>query len=191
MRIFLAQIGPRDIIGCRHHRCQTSIGQISEVVGRALSCPPGDVCCDCCDVFLETWRRQNSVRVVDGSIIAWLLVTTNFVAKNFTLTLCRHRTAMANLPPAQPASDFTEDIDDRLVNKGRAEAVRQAFARLSHNGRNVITLCVIQELTIRQAAEALGVPLGTVKSRLSQAKQKLLPVLSDIKESTSDLGGGR
>ena len=35
-------------------------------------------------VFLEAWRKRESVRLVDGSIIGWLLVTTNYAARNHT-----------------------------------------------------------------------------------------------------------
>src|ERR1700712_4630610 len=48
-------------------------------------------------VFLEAWRRRASVHVIDGSIIAWLLVTTNYVAKNAARTAHRHRAAMATI----------------------------------------------------------------------------------------------
>lgn len=142
-------------------------------------------------VFLEAWRRRNHVRVVDGSIIAWLLVTTNFVARNQTRTLHRHRLAMATLPPAEPTRDFSADVDARLDGDERAVAAREAFAALSQKDQDVVTLCVIEEFSIAQASAALGIPSGTVKSRLSRAKQKLATALIELSHSTVAPGGAR
>lgn len=140
-------------------------------------------------VFLEAWRRRSSVRIVNGSIVAWLLVTTNFVVKNIARTHRRHRAAMATLPPPEPSPDFAPDVDERLDSAERLAIAREGFARLSKNDQDVITLCVIEEMTIGQAAETLGVPPGTVKSRLSRAKQRLADVVSE--STASALGGAR
>jgi RNA polymerase sigma-70 factor (ECF subfamily) len=142
-------------------------------------------------VFLEAWRRRASVRVVDGSIIAWLLVATNFVSKNSSRALRRHRAAMESLPPAEATPDFAADVDARLDGEARATVTRAAFGRLSRNDQDIITLCVLEELTVAQAAQTLGVPLGTVKSRLSRAKQRLAKAITESTESTSALGGAR
>jgi RNA polymerase sigma factor (sigma-70 family) len=142
-------------------------------------------------VFLEAWRRRSSVRVVDGSIIAWLLVTTNYVAKNAARTAHRHRMAMATIPPPENSPDFSTEVDDRVDGEGRAAEARAAFARLSKNDQDVITLCVIEELTLPHAATVLGVPVGTVKSRLSRAKQRLADHLTEFTQTQSAVGGAR
>jgi RNA polymerase sigma-70 factor (ECF subfamily) len=48
-----------------------------------------------------------------------------------------------------------------------------ALARLSLADRRVVTLCILEGYSEREAAELLGIPPGTVKSRLSRAKQRL------------------
>jgi RNA polymerase sigma factor (sigma-70 family) len=142
-------------------------------------------------VFLEAWRRRDAVRVVDGSIIGWLLVTTNFVTKNLARTARRYRAAMATLPPPQPSPDFSLEVDDRLDSGARAAQARAAFARLTRNDQDVITLCVLEAMTVLAASMVLGVPAGTVKSRLSRAKQRLAEHLSDLVETESTVGGAR
>jgi RNA polymerase sigma-70 factor (ECF subfamily) len=142
-------------------------------------------------VFLEAWRRRESVRVVDGSILPWLLVTTNYVAKNTGRSLRRHRAAMSTLPAPAPAPDFAPEVDERLDRTDREAAARKSFARLSINDQAVVTLCVIEELTITQAAAALGVPPGTVKSRLSRAKRRLAEFMPETTASENALGGAR
>ncbi len=140
-------------------------------------------------VFLEAWRRRSVVRLVDGSIIAWLLVTTNYVAKNSARTFRRHRAAMTSLPPVEQIPDFSADVDERLDAEARPVSLRAALTRLSRNHQNVITLCIIEELTIQQASEVLGISPGTVKSRLSRAKHKLAHLMSEFTTSGSALGG--
>ncbi|MGA1837363.1 sigma-70 family RNA polymerase sigma factor [Herbiconiux sp. 11R-BC] len=126
-------------------------------------------------VFLEAWRRRNAVRVVDGSVIGWLLVTTNNVVHNLERSRRRYRAALERLPlpriDEQP--DHADAVGERLDRAGRDERVRSAFASLSAADQNVITLCVLEELSMSEAAEVLGVPAGTVKSRLSRAKSRL------------------
>lgn len=124
-------------------------------------------------VFLEAWRRRSSVRVVDGSILAWLLVTTNYVALNAARTARRHRIALAKLPPQEDQGDHADAILDRFDATGRERRLREAFATLSVQDRDVLTLCVVNDYPLADAAHALGVPVGTVKSRLSRAKRRL------------------
>lgn len=124
-------------------------------------------------VFLEAWRRRDAVRVVDGSIIAWLLVTANNTAHNFERSRRRHRGALARMSEPGHEADHADHVADDLDNRERDRRVRDAFATLSTADQNVITLCVLEELPLAEAARTLGVPLGTVKSRLSRAKRRL------------------
>lgn len=136
-------------------------------------------------VFYEAWRRRLFVRVVDGSILPWLLVTTNNVARNQARHERRHRHLLARLPPPEPAQDIADTYvhDDHI--KQRATEVRHALAKLRPLDRNVLTLCVLEDLTIRQAAVVLEVPEGTIKSRLSRAKTRLATLLPNLAPSTS------
>ena len=61
----------------------------------------------------------------------------------------------------------------RLDDATQLEAVRAALTRLRRSERDVLALCVWSGLNYAEAAEALGVPVGTVRSRLSRARRKL------------------
>ncbi len=142
-------------------------------------------------VFLEAWRRRANVRLVDGSILAWLLVCTNFVAKNTARTKRRHASAMSRLPPQESTADHADDVLDRVDGSGRERRLRAAFAKLSSNDRDVLTLCVVYDYSLAEAALAMNVPTGTVKSRLSRAKQRLATLTgsTDLDARASALGG--
>ncbi len=115
--------------------------------------------------FLEAWRRRADARLVDGSLLPWLLVTATKVTQNLTRSARRHRALLAKLPVDDHAHDHAELVDD-----GPASA---ALRELPLADRHVITLCVLEGLTDREAALVLNLPVGTVKSRLSRAKRRL------------------
>jgi RNA polymerase sigma-70 factor (ECF subfamily) len=131
-------------------------------------------------VFYEAWRKRLFVRIIDGSVLPWLLVTTNYVARNQARHERRHRNLLARLPAPQHVEDIADTYADDDATQQRAVQVRQALAKLRAMDRDVLTLCVLEEMTTRQAAAVLDVPEGTIKSRLSRAKKRLgvlLPVL--------------
>jgi len=98
---------------------------------------------------------------------------------------------MASLPTPSPSPDFAPEVDDRLDGYAREAAARAGFARLSLKDQAVVTLCIIEEYTVAEAAAALGIPAGTVKSRLSRAKRRLAGSLFDTSGSESALGGAQ
>src|SRR5262249_4101844 len=116
-------------------------------------------------VFLEAWRRRGHVRLVDGTILPWLFVTTGYVARNLARSRRRHSAAMASVPPPEAAPDFTEWVDDRLDGRLAEGRLRDAFDALPARDQDVLTLCVLEELPLAEAAELLRLPVGTVKSR--------------------------
>lgn len=120
--------------------------------------------------FLEAWRQRERVRFVDGSLLPWLLLTATNISRNLNRGARRYREALARLPPPEPVPDHADD-------HGRAD-LDHALSQLSANDQQIIALCVIAEYSEREAAQALGVPVGTVKSRLSRAKQRLRTLLT-------------
>jgi RNA polymerase sigma factor (sigma-70 family) len=130
--------------------------------------------------FLEAWRRAEAVRFVDGSMLPWLLVTATNSARNLSRSSRRYR-AMLDRLPADPHED------DRSTDPFDTEA-HDALRRLSIADQRILTLCVLEDLSEKDAATVLGVPVGTVKSRLSRAKRRLAASLAAplTKEATNE-----
>lgn len=124
-------------------------------------------------VFYEAWRRRDYVRMVNGSIVAWLLVTANNTIRNHTRQRRRYKAFLDQLPPPAVGADVADEFADSAECDAEATALRAAFWRLRPPDRDVLILCVIEGLSIRQAASALAVAEGTVKSRLHRAKTRL------------------
>lgn len=115
--------------------------------------------------FLEAWRKRDSVRLIDGSLLPWLLVTATNTASNLRRASNRHRALLARLAPADAEPDHAELYDDGIAQR--------ALRSLSAADQRVITLCVLEGLSEKEAAAVLGVAPGTIKSRLSRAKARL------------------
>jgi RNA polymerase sigma-70 factor (ECF subfamily) len=133
--------------------------------GYRLAPRPGDVDDLVAITFFEAWRHRARVRVVDGSVLPWLLVTATNVARNLRRSSARYSALLERLPAAEsgpdPADIVSHDVEVRL-------------ARLPLADRQVLTLCVLEGYSERDAATALGIAPGTVKSRLSRARRRFL-----------------
>jgi len=116
--------------------------------------------------FLEAWRKRDSVRFVDGSVLPWLLVTATNVARNVSRSARRYRALLDKLP----------EPEERALHPD-SDAVA-ALRDLSLADRQVITLSVLEGYSEAEIAAALGIAKGTVKSRLSRAKSRLASQLS-------------
>ena len=124
-------------------------------------------------VFYEAWRRREHLRIVNGSILAWLLVTANNTIRNHNRQRRRYKALLDQLPPPTLGADVADELADSAERDVEAALLRAAFARLKPRDRDVLTLCVIEGLSLRQAALALAIAEGTVKSRLHRAKTRL------------------
>jgi RNA polymerase sigma-70 factor (ECF subfamily) len=114
--------------------------------------------------FFELWRKRGRVHVVAGSPLPWLLTTVSNVARNLERSSRRYQAMLSRL-----------DVEDRLpeITAPDETGVLAALRRLSEREQNVIVLAVIEGYSERETAAALGVPVGTVKSRLARAKARL------------------
>jgi RNA polymerase sigma-70 factor (ECF subfamily) len=80
-------------------------------------------------------------------------------------------------------------VDDRIDRDARRASLRAALARLPQREQDILTLCVLEELSTADAAAVLGVAHGTAKSRLSRARLRLTGLL--IQDSAMTSGGAR
>jgi RNA polymerase sigma-70 factor (ECF subfamily) len=142
--------------------------------------------------FLEAWRLHDRVDVtVDASLRPWLLGIATNVTRNIRRTAQRHDLALARLPrqPVQP--DLADEVAAHIDDGELLAAVRAALALLRRDEREVLALCVYSGLGYAEAAEALGVPASTVRSRLSRARARLHRLVATGRESKPEEMRGR
>ncbi|MFC4013219.1 RNA polymerase sigma factor [Nonomuraea purpurea] len=123
--------------------------------------------------FLEAWRLRGRIDAEGGSLKPWLLGIATNVARNVRRAARRHDDALARMPRDEAVPDFADEVVGRIDDAERLAAVRQAYGRLRRHEQDVFALCVLAGLDYAQAAEALGIPVGTVRSRLSRARKRL------------------
>lgn len=123
--------------------------------------------------FLEAWRTRERISQEGGSLRPWLLgVATNVVRRHHRASR-RDRAALARLGLEVDTADFAEGVIGRVDNAARVAAMHRSLARLRGPERDVLALCAWAGLSYAEAAKALGVPAGTVRSRLARARGRL------------------
>lgn len=127
-------------------------------------------------VFLEAWRLRHRVRIVDGSVVAWLLVTVVNVARNTVRARTRYESTLRGLR-VDDVSDHADAVLQQLVLDGMGAPLRAAFEGLSRADQEVLALCVIEELRPREVAVLMRLPAATVRTRLNRAKRRLRATL--------------
>ncbi|MEV8019409.1 RNA polymerase sigma factor [Streptomyces sp. NPDC086554] len=124
------------------------------------------------ETFLAAWRTRERLDPDRGSLKPWLLGIATHKAQNANRGLRRRLAFLSRQPSPPQVADFAEESAGRLDDARRLAAVHGALRRLRRPEREVLVLCVWSGLDYAQAAEALGVPVGTVRSRLSRARAR-------------------
>ena len=123
--------------------------------------------------FLEAWRLRERVLPGDDSLRPWLLGIATNVTRNTSRAARRHRAALVRIPPPDPVPDFADEVTRRMAATEELAAAQRALSKLRRGEREAFTLCVWEGLDAATAAAALGVAVGTVRSRLSRARKRL------------------
>lgn len=124
--------------------------------------------------YLQAWRSRQRVTEEGGSLRPWLLGIATNEARNHARSNRRYRRmAAALLASDVTLPDHADEVAGRLDDSRRIAAAIDALARLRRPEREVLTLCLWEGLDYESAAEALGIPVGTVRSRLSRARARL------------------
>ena len=112
------------------------------------------------EVFISAWRSRARYEPAKGSLAGWLIAITKSRIVDNVRSEQRHSQRRSGDDPAEvPVAAEVERIGDRLM-------IAEALRCLSDRARRVITLHYFDDLTHRQIAERMSLPLGTVKSDL-------------------------
>ena len=121
-------------------------------------------------VFMETWRKRSSV-VVEDSLLPWLYTVALGATRNHQRARTRFKAALSKVPPHDADADHADDVARRVDAETRTRAVIAELERLPAGDREVLEMSAWSDLTQAQIAQALGIPVGTVKSRLARAQR--------------------
>lgn len=130
------------------------------------------------DTFLAAFRIRSRYDLTRANARPWLYgIAGNLIGKQ-RRTEVRALKALARTgqdPVAASWGDsWVEDTDSRIAAQG---PLAGALAALSAGDRNVLLLVAWADLTYQEVAEALDIPVGTVRSRLNRARRKVRSAL--------------
>ncbi|WP_189962596.1 RNA polymerase sigma factor [Streptomyces violascens] len=125
------------------------------------------------DTFLEAWRTRERIEPHGGSLRPWLLGIATNKARNANRRVRRRIAFLARRTGTDDVMDFADESASRIDDSRELGAVRHALTLLRRPEREVLALCVWSGLDYAEAGLALGVPVGTVRSRLSRARVRL------------------
>jgi RNA polymerase sigma factor (sigma-70 family) len=120
-------------------------------------------------VFFELWRKHRSVRVVNGSVLPWLLVTAVNFGRNHVRGMARYRATIASIPRSERTVDPADVVADRLDGSPIAAAVQ----RLGRVDAALLVLTAVEGLSVPDAAKAVGLKPGAARMRLSRARSRV------------------
>jgi RNA polymerase sigma-70 factor (ECF subfamily) len=132
------------------------------------------------DVFLRVFRTLASFRAGEGSFSVWLMrLTRNLLIDNYRRSRQERATDSIEeqLPMLEEKASLSSRTDGLLAGREASEILQAALAKLSPELKETLILRDLQELEYREIAETLGVPEGTVKSRLNRGRAELARIL--------------
>jgi RNA polymerase sigma-70 factor (ECF subfamily) len=138
------------------------------------------------EVFILLMREGQIFDPVRGSLNAFLLG----IARNYVLRRLRGEKFLTPMAedfevhaPGEPAG--ADGPLDNLTRAETIESVRRAVLSLPERYREVVVLCDLEDLSYVEAAEVLGVAVGTIRSRLHRARALLLEKLRPVDEENT------
>jgi RNA polymerase sigma factor (sigma-70 family) len=133
--------------------------------------------------FFELWRLRRKVRLVNGSILPWLLATTTNVARNTSRSTRRYNRVLRSLPRDQDSSYDVADLIDTTSRETR-EALKKSLQAMAPVDAALLTLTALEGLSTADAARAVGIKPNTARVRLHRAKANARQTLQ-TKEAVS------
>jgi len=134
--------------------------------------------------FLKAYKAQESFRGSEAK--TWMLSIVRNTAMDFLRRYKSPITMTLDEPGYEPQDD-SPDPERVLLEQSRRDRVRQAISHLEPEFREAIVLREIEGLSYKEIAAVLNIPMGTVMSRLSRARNLLLVELGGTKEVQHDL----
>jgi RNA polymerase sigma-70 factor (ECF subfamily) len=125
------------------------------------------------EVFVEAWRQAGKFEG-RSQASTWLLGIARFKALN---AMRRRQDEELNEDALAQVEDTADNAEAVLERADRASQLRRCLCQLSLTHREVIDLVYYHEKSVAEASEIIGLPPGTVKTRMYYARKKLAELL--------------
>lgn len=129
------------------------------------------------EVMIAVWEKSYLYNPDKASVSTWLFTIARYKHIDRIRRDGRHQ-ADSDEPDLRASDD--PGADDNVLESQRAAAVKQAVSQLPADQQTVIVMSFNQGLSHSEIAEQLGLPLGTVKSRIRRAFQRMREELGEV-----------
>lgn len=121
------------------------------------------------EVFVEVWRKAQSFES-RSAVSTWLLGIAHHKALG---ALRRRREEAWNEDEAQEIMDEQDDPEVVTLKSDKGAALRRCLGQLSAEHREIVDLVYYHDKSVGEASAIVGIPEGTVKTRLFTARKRL------------------
>ncbi len=136
------------------------------------------------DVFAAAFCARDRFDPTRGHVRSWLYGIAANRMRLAHRTDGRARRALSRFAREQVTDDDISAVDDARWYADRIERVRNAMLDLDADEFEVLTLVAWEELSYREVAAALAIPVGTVRSRLHRARTRLRALVhEDVRQT--------
>ncbi|MDA0635138.1 RNA polymerase sigma factor [Nonomuraea sp. MCN248] len=142
------------------------------------------------ETFLTAFRKRRQYDPARAGVRAWLYgIATNLIGKHRRLE-ARTLRALGRYGPDADAPGHEETVAVRVSAQSLRADLAVALASLDRRDRDVLLLVALAGLSHDEIATVLGIPYGTVGSRLSRARRKLRDLLGDTNPMLAEADHG-
>lgn len=140
------------------------------------------------ETFLTAFRKRATYDLTRPDVRPWLYGIATFAVREHRRAEVRRNRALARMESHEAVESFEERSAARLTAERLQPQLAAVLARLSAADRDLLLLIAWAELSYDEAAQALGIPIGTVRSRLHRIRKKARGVLdgSGLMTSTEE-----
>lgn len=133
------------------------------------------------EVYIRTWKNINKYKE-NGKFKSWInTITANLCRDYMKSSYFRHsQNIVSEEEELIQIKDERESIETKLIQKQRQKRIMDAVDALKPKFREVIIMYEMQDMSYEDIAEKLKCPVGTVRSRLFNARKELSITLSDL-----------
>ena len=132
------------------------------------------------EVMLGIWEKAHLYKPEKASVSSWIFTIARYKHIDRMRRVARKEGKELELENADYSLSETPIVDDEVLQRQQQNSVQAALSRLPAEQRAVIFLSFCQGLAHSEIAEQLGLPLGTVKSRIRRAFQRLRVDLREV-----------
>jgi RNA polymerase sigma-70 factor, ECF subfamily len=130
------------------------------------------------ETLLTVWRKAPLYAPEKGSASTWIYT----IARNLRIDRLRREFPWQELPEGHNETPSSDTPPDEMVSENERQArVQQSLKNLPADQYEVVALSYLEGLSHSEIADKLNVPLGTVKSRMRLAYQKIRETVEDLK----------